>query len=152
MAMGRTWVGAIGIGCMAFVLGACGAGNGVSSEPPPPVNVMTSCLRSEGAVVKPLEAGDAGELIGAQTPDGDLIFIFNLSDPDLSARATQALEAIGRENSDYGAMRVFSVNHSSTLVGIVGIKKLNHGAVLPKSDRLARRCATGTHAEVGIPA
>jgi hypothetical protein len=113
---------------------------------------MASCLRSEGAVVKPLEAGDAGELIGAQTPDGDLIFIFNLSDPRLSTKATRALEAIGRENSDYGAMRIFSVNHSSTLVGIVGIKKLNHGAVSPKSDSLATKCATQTHAHVGIPA
>lgn len=81
-------------------------------------------------------------MIGAQTPNGDVIFVVNLPTSTTAPKATEALEKGMRESGRGGIMTTSSMNHGSTVIGLIGVKGTDGGLASPRSEMLARRCAT----------
>lgn len=126
------------------MLGGCGGGDGADAGAQPSDSEIAQCLNAGGAVAEPLASKAEGELIGAQAPDGEVILIFNLSDPGMSKEALPVLKKALRESSGHGTIKISQVNGGSTLVGVVGIVGVSHGTISGATEVLAQKCATSS--------
>jgi hypothetical protein len=89
------------------------------------------------------------ELVGAQTPDGDVIFILHLTDSTAAPQANRTLMRAMLQGGSGGVMSIDTVNAGSTLVGVVGVQGIDGGVASPRSKSLAKQCARGV--EAGAP-
>jgi hypothetical protein len=145
--VGERWMGAIAIGCLSLALAACGGNSAVSGGGSArSIREMVTCLRHAGATAEPLEVDSAHEMAGAYAANGDVIFILNLPNSDLSARATQAVREGMHEAGHGGIMTTSTVDRGSTLIGVIGVEGVDGGVPSAGSEELARECATRTRA------
>jgi hypothetical protein len=112
---------------------------------------MRSCLEERKATDVHLEDQPEGELVFAQTPKGDGIFIVNLTDPDLSEPAIEELRKAKKRSGLGGIMITATFNEGYTLVGVIGREGIGGGVPSLGSEALAKACATQPRASIGSP-
>jgi hypothetical protein len=142
--MGRTLVGAIGVGWLCLVVAACGGGSAPSQ---PSADEIEACLNGAGLAAESIEKNEGVEAIGAAAPDGDLILVITqpkevASNPDLPGMVTDRIKKELRKLGRAGVWTSDTVNGGSTYVGVLGVKGVGGGLASASTEILARQCAT----------